>query len=192
MERRIKIIASYNRPSVRKKIKGVILFSVMALIFVGTAPALTTYGSGTEHTDRAISVTDIAEPDLSGYFTGCSGSFVLYDLRNDQWSIFNRKLASERVSPDSTYKIYDALFALEEKVITPENTTLVWSGEEYPFEEWNRDQTLNSAMDASVNWYFQSLDQQTGKDVLQSYLQEIGYGNENITAIYPLTGWNPP
>ena len=182
MERRIKNIASYSRPSARQKLKGVILFSVMALVFAGIAPALTAYGSVTKHADRAASGTDIAEPDLSGYFTGCSGSFVLYDLQDDQWSIFNRKLASERVSPDSTYKIYDALFALEEKVITPEDTALAWSGEEYPFEEWNRDQTLNSAMNASVNWYFQSLDQQTGKDVLQSYLRKIGYGNENINS----------
>ncbi len=32
----------------------------------------------------------------------------------------------------------------------------------YPFEAWNADQTLQSAMNSSVNWYFQSVDEQLG------------------------------
>ena len=48
------------------------------------------------------------------------------------------------------------------------------------FEAWNEDQTLESAMTSSVNWYFQSLDNQLGKAALQSYVQSIEYGNENI------------
>ena len=35
-------------------------------------------------------------------------------------------------------------------------------------------------MTSSVNWYFQSLDNQLGKAALQSYVQSIEYGNENI------------
>ena len=89
-------------------------------------------------------------------------------------------LAAERTSPDSTYKIYDALFALEEGVITPEDSLVLWNHEDYPFEAWNQDQTLQTAMSGSVNWYFQALDAQLGRDVLQSYLQEIGYGNQAI------------
>ena len=36
--------------------------------------------------------------------------------------------ASTRVSPNSTYKIYDALWGLEENIITPQNSLLIWDG----------------------------------------------------------------
>ena len=51
--------------------------------------------------------------------------------------------ASLRVAPNSTYKIYDALFGLEEGVITPENSFIAWNGENYPFKAWNTDQRKN-------------------------------------------------
>ena len=43
-------------------------------------------------------------------------------------------------------------------------------------------QTLQSAMNASVNWYFQEIDEQIGAASIKHYIQEIGYGNENINA----------
>src|SRR5699024_6817813 len=117
---------------------------------------------------------------LSTYFQGYEGCFVLYDMEADDWTIYNESLARSRVSPDSTYKIFDALFALEEGVITPEHNFLPQPDESYPFEEWNQDQTLQSAMTSSVNWYFQNLDHQMGASVLRSYLHQIGYGNESL------------
>ena len=52
----------------------------------------------------------------------------LYDLRNDVWSIHDIEHATLRVAPDSTYKIYDALFGLEEGVITPQDSFIAWNG----------------------------------------------------------------
>lgn len=90
------------------------------------------------------------------------------------------KRATLRVAPNSTYKLYDALFGLEEDVITPENTFIAWDGKNYPFDTWNNDQTLQSAMSNSVNWYFQSLNEQLGVPSVHKYIQQINYGNENI------------
>ena len=89
--------------------------------------------------------------------------------------------ATLRVAPNSTYKIYDALFGLEEGVITPENTFIAWDGKNYPFDTWNTDQTLQSAMSNSVNWYFQSLNEQLGVPSVNKYIQQIKYGNENMS-----------
>ena len=36
-------------------------------------------------------------------------------------------------------------------------------------------------MNSSVNWYFQSVDEQLGASNIYSYIQEIGYGNENMS-----------
>lgn len=73
------------------------------------------------------------------------------------------------------------MFGLEEGVITPANSLIKWNGKNYPFEAWNTDQTLQSAMGASVNWYFQTIDERLGADSIQKYLHQIGYGNENLS-----------
>lgn len=90
------------------------------------------------------------------------------------------ELAALRVAPNSTYKIYNALFGLENNIITPENTFVEWDGTAYPFETWNADQTLPSAMSSSVNWYFQWIDEQLGAASIENYLHKIRYGNENL------------
>ena len=89
--------------------------------------------------------------------------------------------ATLRIAPNSTYKIYNALFGLEKDIITPENSFIKWNGTTYPFEAWNADQTLPSAMDVSVNWYFEYIDEQLGKTPVQEYLHNIGYGNEDLS-----------
>lgn len=69
---------------------------------------------------------------------------------------------------------------MENDIITPESSLIQWNGENYPFEAWNKDQTLQSAMTSSVNWYFQSIDEQLGADSIQNHLQKIDYGNKNL------------
>ena len=59
---------------------------------------------------------------------------------------------------------------------------MAWNGADYPFEAWNADQNLYSAMQSSVNWYFQEIDGQLGTSALRSYIKEIGYGNEIINS----------
>ena len=85
------------------------------------------------------------------------------------------------MSPDSTYKIYSALFGLESGSITPKDSTISWNQTEYPFASWNQDHNLNSAMSNSVNWYFQAVDQKTGLPALQNYIQDIAYGNQDLS-----------
>lgn len=180
MERRIANIASYEKPSFRKSFISLTIFVLITVLLMGFAPALSTYAKDDDHYQWKTSSENIYTLDLSSYFSDYAGSFVLYDLANDCWSIYNLKRATLRVSPDSTYKIYDALFGLEEGVITPDSSLMTWNHEEYPFEAWNTDQTLQSAMSNSVNWYFQALDQQLGISALNSYIQRLGYGNEVI------------
>ena len=89
--------------------------------------------------------------------------------------------ATERITPNSTYKIYDALLGLESGVITPEHSSMTWNGEDYPFDSWEADQNLKSAMHNSVNWYFQTIDSRVGFDSVKAFLQTIGYGNQTTS-----------
>ena len=181
MKRRIINIASYEKPTFIKRVKGMTAFMLTAVLLLGFAPFISTYAADGSHYQWDSSSENISYVDLSTYFGEYEGSFVLYDLENDAWSIHDMEHATLRVAPNSTYKIYDALFGLEEGVITPENSFIAWNGETYPFEAWNADQTLQSAMNSSVNWYFQTVDEQLGASDVYSYVQEIGYGNENMS-----------
>lgn len=181
MKRRIINIASYEKPTFTKRLKGMTAFVLTAVLLLGFAPFISTYAADENYYQWDSSSENVSYVDLSTYFGEYEGSFVLYDLGNDAWSIHDKEHATLRVAPNSTYKIYDALFGLEEGVITPENSFIAWNGESYPFEAWNADQTLQSAMNSSVNWYFQSVDEQLGFSDVYSYIQEIGYGNENMS-----------
>ena len=181
MKRRIINIASYEKPTSMKRLKGMAAFMLTAVLLLGLAPFISIYAADGNHYQWNSSSENISYVDLSTYFREYEGSFVLYELENDTWSIHDMEHALLRVAPNSTYKIYDALFGLEEGVITPDNSFITWNGETYPFESWNADQTLQSAMDSSVNWYFQAMDEQLGFSNVYSYIQEIGYGNENMS-----------
>ena len=181
MKRRIINIASYEKPTFMKRLKGMTAFLLTAVLLLGLAPFISTYASDESYYHWDSSSENISYVDLSAYFEEYEGSFVLYDLKNDAWSIHDKEHATLRVAPDSTYKIYDALFGLEEGVITPEDSFIAWDGENYPFEAWNADQTLQSAMSSSANWYFQSIDEQLTSADIYSYIQQIRYGNENLS-----------
>ena len=181
IKRRIINIASYEKPTFYKKLKGMTAFILTTVLIMGLTPFISTYAADESHYQWKSSSENISYVDFSKYFGKYEGSFVLYDLGNDAWSIHDIEHATLRVAPDSTYKIYDALFGLEEGVITPQDSFIAWNGENYPFEAWNADQTLQSAMSSSVNWYFQSVDEQLGTTSVYDYIKEIGYGNKNMS-----------
>ncbi len=181
MKRRILHIVQYEMPTKAKQRKSICILACTALFFCGISPAFSIYGAEQNQYNWNISSKNITSVDLSNYFGDYEGCFVLYDLEEDTWQIYNMEQAEKRISPDSTYKIYDALFALEEGIITPDNSFVAWDGQENPFAAWNTDQTLSSAMASSVNWYFQTMDTRLGSDRLAAYFQKIGYGNADVT-----------
>ena len=179
IRKRILCIASYQKPTPCRRFKSGCAFFLICLLLSASVPFLSS-DAAAENAALPENGASGTSSSLSAYFQGYEGCFVLYDMEADDWTIYNESLARSRVSPDSTYKIFDALFALEEGIITPEHNFLPQPDESYPFEEWNQDQTLQSAMTSSVNWYFQNLDHQMGASVLRSYLHQIGYGNESL------------
>lgn len=181
MKRRILHIVQYEMPTKAKQRKSICILACTALFFCGISPAFSIYGAEQNQYNWNISSKNITSVDLSDYFGDYEGCFVLYNLEEDTWQIYNMEQAEKRISPDSTYKIYDALFALEEGIITPDNSFVAWDGQENPFAAWNTDQTLSSAMASSVNWYFQTMDTRLGNDRLAAYFQKIGYGNADVT-----------
>lgn len=119
--------------------------------------------------------------DLSSYFDGYDGTFVLYDLKKRTYTVYNKEKSEKRVSPNSTFKIPHALVGLQTGVLQDADTVLRWDGTEYPFPEWNRDQTLTEAIQNSTIWYFQEVAQRVGPVREKRYLQVFRYGNRDLS-----------
>lgn len=122
-------------------------------------------------------------PDLGTYFdkAGVRGSFVLYDANTQHHIRYNPERCRQRFIPASTFKLLNALIALETGVVADAETVLKWDGTVYPTSTWNRDHTLRSAFRDSVVWYFQEVARRVGKERMQRYVDAVGYGNRDLS-----------
>jgi beta-lactamase class D len=89
---------------------------------------------------------------------------------------------AERFSPCSTFKIPNSLIGLETGVIADERAVTKWDGVKRGREEWNRDQTLASAIRVSAVWYYQELARKVGAQRMQAAVSSIPYGNADISS----------
>lgn len=119
----------------------------------------------------------VIEFDYSSLYGGADGCAVIYDTNANVYNVYNRDAITKRIAPCSTCKIYSALNALEQGIISASENTVQWDYLSRDIPSWNGNQNLNSAMKNSVNWYFQYLDNSVGADELESFYKRIGYGN---------------
>ena len=181
IKKRIEAAAAFTDITVSKKIRSAFIFLIALILILTRIPAVSVLALPSNLENNMDRVT---EADMSKYFKGYEGGFVLYDLNNDTYTVYNEDAVKRRVSPNSTYKIYSALSALESGIIDTENNFMTWDGTEYSIAEWNADQNLNSAMINSVNWYFENLDRQSG---IADFLTKINYGSCDLSG--GLTSW---
>jgi len=119
------------------------------------------------------------------------GTFVLYDLKADQYFIHNEERANKGFLPASTFKIPNSLIALETGVIRDEKEIIPWDGIDRGVTAWNKDHDLRSAIKVSAVWFYQDLARKIGKGRIQYWIRRAEYGNqktgEKIDAFW-LTG----
>jgi beta-lactamase class D len=89
---------------------------------------------------------------------------------------------SKRVTPASTFKIAHALAGLDAGVLKGADEVFHYDHSWQPFDAWQRDHTLATAMRYSVVWYFQQLAQQLGPEREAEYLKKLGYGNADASS----------
>lgn len=122
----------------------------------------------------------ISQETLSAYFAVYDdASMVLSDGVSQ--IVYNEQLSAERHSPYSTFKIPNTLIALEEGVVTIEDSLRQWDGTMHSRPELNQHQDLASAMKYSCVWYYQQLAKEVGEKAMQKRLKNIGYGNTDIS-----------
>lgn len=179
IKRRIIHITSFQKDTRSRIIKSIMLYAVLTILVLTQISFFTAASAEEDNID--LKDRHVLKEDLSTYFSGAEGSFVLFSLKEDRYLIYNEEKSMQRVSPDSTYKIYSALIGLEEKGITPNDSAMQWNGKLNEYKEWNQDQTLDTAMKDSVNWYFEALDRKIGEDTLTAYLERLNYGNKDLS-----------
>ena len=108
---------------------------------------------------------------------GVDGTFILYNLQAGTYTGHNADRWDSAYLPASTFKIFNALVALETGVIKDEHTVIPWDSTVHPREEWNRDHTLATGFKASTVWFYQELARRIGGVCMQRYLDSVGYGN---------------
>ncbi|MFQ6792437.1 MAG: penicillin-binding transpeptidase domain-containing protein [Thomasclavelia sp.] len=133
------------------------------------------------NTKETISEPKIIEENWEDYFDGINGTAVIYDPANNNYQIYNQEMAVIKRSPCSTFKIISSLIALENKIITPENSLRKWSGEIFWNDSWNQDIDFKEAFQTSCVWYYRQIIDEIGKEVMQEELNELDYGNCDIS-----------
>lgn len=122
-------------------------------------------------------------PNFQPFFQeyGVEGCFLLYDLNNDLYHIYNSRRCEEGFLPASTFKILNALIALETGVVTGEDMVIPWDGEVRSVEEWNRDHTLASAIQYSAVPYFQEVARRIGPERMKEYVDDSDFGRMDVS-----------
>ena len=144
-----------------------------------TATASAELATGVE---RAGLVAEVERSDWSQAFreTGAVGTFVLRDLETGRTQRLDPARAAERMLPASTFKIYNALVALETGVVSDPDSLFAWDGVERFLPTWNQDQSLRDGLRNSTVWVYQRVARRVGRDrYRQSFAAEL-YGNSEI------------
>lgn len=167
--------------NLKKQSKLILIFICIFTFFIMIIQSQFLMGQSlTDYNYKKPLQSDYQILDESKNFGSNSGSFVMYSMKKDKYYIYNEKESRKRYSPDSTYKIYLALFGLDRHIISDKNSRMSWNHNHYPFDSWNKDQDLNMAIQNSVNWYFERISNQLSKNYTSDQLKQLNYGNKNL------------
>lgn len=123
-------------------------------------------------------------PELDAYFDQYSeaGCVLINVNTNEKW-VYNDNICLLEMTPLSTFKILNTLILLEEGAFEDKNSRIIWDGSVYPVNEWNCDQTLESAFKNSVVWVYQESSNKVDREVYSIYLENCNYGNKDVSGV---------
>lgn len=109
------------------------------------------------------------------------GTFVLYDVQNNNFIGYNKKRAEEQFYPASTFKIYNSLIGLHTGVVkNVDDTFYKYNGEKVFLKSWAQDSNLRYAIKVSQVPAYQLLARKIGTKKMQEEINKLNFGNKNI------------
>lgn len=124
----------------------------------------------------------VKTPNLGRHFQefGREGSILIYNSKNNRIYEHNPQRNATAIAPASTFKIFNALVALETNVIADDVAVLTWDGIHREIDGWNHDTNLRQAFKDSTVWFYQVLARRIGYERMQQFINKVGYGNRQI------------
>lgn len=149
------------------------------------ASVATVLGPGMLRADES----DLVErPEWQAYFASAKTAGVICFAAAADGGILTSglKRSSEAYLPASTFKIPNALFALETGAVSSVEERFTWDGKERsiggkPIAAWNKSQTLREAFRNSTVWVFQEVARRIGPERMSRLVIDCGYGNADIS-----------
>jgi beta-lactamase class D len=135
----------------------------------------------TAFTLTAFSASAADTAQLARIFKGHDACFVVHDVRKNKTIRWNAGRSARRFTPCSTFKIPNALIALETGVAPDGDFRLKWDGSKQHFSVWEKDHTLRSAISVSCLWYFQRIAAMTGEQRMREHVDKFNYGNRDLS-----------
>ena len=108
---------------------------------------------------------------------GVTGTFVVYDVDNNQFIGYNQQRANIQYVPASTYKIPNSIIALSTGVVSGVDEILPYGGGTHDMKAWERDMHLADAIKVSNVPIYQYIARQVGMEKMQTYVEKFQYGN---------------
>jgi len=112
------------------------------------------------------------------------GCFALLDNGTGKFTIYNLgRYRDSAYLPASTFKIINSLIGLQTGKIVNDSMLIKWDRIDRGRSECNRDMSMYDAFRISCPPWYQELARRIGKNVMQSYLDSISYGNKTMSTI---------
>ncbi len=130
-----------------------------------------------------ISAVSFAQEIDKSLLQGYDAALVIYNRTTGETVNVDPELSARRLSPCSTFKIYNTLIGLELGLIKgADEPWYKWDGVKRFIDGWNQDLTLREAFRVSAVPAYQILAREIGEARMQDYINKIGYGSEDISA----------
>jgi len=148
------------------------MFGKLAAVFLVCAllPSVSHAGDVVERSEWADAFTS----------RGTVGTLVERDLSTGRTVVVNRPGAETRYRPASTFKIPNALIALDAGLVSGPDEVFRWNGERRAFSVWEKDMTLKEAMRLSAVPVFQEIARRVGLERMRGRVADLNYGNREI------------
>lgn len=148
-------------------------FAIFFVLGCNNAPNSDSRSANTEQT--------VIRPDWKKFYDefNVTGSFVLFNVNESQYTYYNKEEATVATTPASTFKIPNSLISLETGAIADENETIKWDGVKRGIDKWNANTDLKTAYQNSTVWFYQELARRVGPEKMKEWVTKINYGNGN-------------
>lgn len=111
--------------------------------------------------------------------SGVKGGIVIYDLKQNRYTVFDKSRMNTRFIPASTSKVIHSLIFLDSGAVKDDTEIIKWDGIKRSIEAWNQDLNLRSAFKVSAAWFYHEVSKRMTRETMQKYYDLSDYGNRN-------------